>query len=310
MEASSLTVTQTEEYISVVFNEEAMSVLEYKVLMNLEKGSFLPAYQMRQNGRLQMLYIIPGSFHILQPLAHSLEPKLLFYVIEAIDRICREVENNGFLKLEHLDMNPEHIVLDTGSGRLQMIYLPVSGSIGTMILNKDNILRELFKELTAHNINMKVSTRVQRLYEDLSDHGISLWQIMENIHTGAYERKLYFDEKGTMLVDAPGQAQDPKGSPYLILVENRIRMDIRGTSFILGKDPSRANGIIYNHNAVSRQHCVILYEDGGYYIQDLSSKNGTYVNGQYVSVGSRVSLHDGDRIRLAECDLIFCEDKR
>ena len=287
MESSSITVTQTEEYISVVFDEDALSVLEYKVLMNLEKGSFLPAYQMRQNGRMQLLYTIPGNFHILQPLAHSLEPEMLFYVIEAIDRICTEVENNGFLKLEHLDMNPDHIVFDTGSGRLQMIYLPVSGSIGTMMLNKDSILRELFKELTAHNINMKVSTRVQQLYEDLSDQGISLWQIMEKIRTGSHE-----------------------GKPHLILVENQMRMDICSTSFILGKDPDRANGIIYNHSTVSRRHCVILHENGGYYIQDLGSKNGTYVNGQYVSAGNKAALHDGDRIRLAECDLIFCEDKR
>lgn len=209
-------------------------------------------------------------------------------------------------------MNPEHIVLDAGSGRLQMIYLPVSGSIGTMMLNKDSILRELFKTLTVHNINMKVSTRVQRLYEDLSDQGVSLWQIMEKIHTGAYERKQYFDEKGSILVNAPnapGQAQSAAGRPYLILTENQRRMDISGTSFVLGKDPGRVNGIIYNHSAVSRQHCVILRENGGCYIQDLGSKNGTYVNGQYVSVGSRVALHDGDRIKLAECDLIFCEDK-
>lgn len=307
MEYSSLTVVQTEEYISAVFEEDALSVLEYKVLMNLEKGSFLPAYQMRQNGRIQLLYMIPGSFHTLQPLAHSLEPKLLFYVIEAIDRICAEVENNGFLKLEHLDMNPNHIVLDMGSGKLQMIYLPVSGSIGTMLLNKDSILRELFKELVSHNINMKVSTRVRQLYEDLLDQRIGMWQIMEKIHTGAYERKSYFDDKGSILVTPPGQTQPAGANPYLILVENQMRLDIRGTSYILGKDQSRADGVIYNHNAVSRQHCVIVHENGTFYIQDLNSKNGTYVNEQYVPAGARTVLHNGDRIRLAECDLIFYE---
>lgn len=307
MEYSSLTVTQTEEYIGFVFEEDALSVLEYKVLMNLEKGSFLPAYQMRQNGRLQLLYTIPGTFHTLQPLVHSLEPKMLFYVIEAIDRICMEVENNGFLKLEHLDMNPDHIVLDVNSGRLQMIYLPVSGSIGTMMLNRDNILRELFREMVSHNINLKVSTRVQKLYADLNDHHIGLWQIMEKLHTGAYGQNGYFDNKDTVPVDVPGRPQTSGNNPYLILLENQMRLEIRGTGCVLGKDPGSADGVIYNHNAVSRRHCMILNEKGSCYIQDLDSKNGTYVNEQYVPAGAKVALHGGDRIRLAECDLIFYE---
>lgn len=307
MEYSSLIVTQTEEYISAVFDEEALSVLEYKVLMNLEKGSFLQAYQMRRNGRLQLLYIIPDAFHTLQSLAHSLEPKLLFHVIEAIDRICTEVENNGFLRLEHLDVNPDHIILDINSGRLQMIYLPVSGSIGTMPLNRDSILRELFKELVNHNINMKVSVQVQQLYEDLLDQRIRLWQVMEKIHMGAYNNERYFDEKDTVPVSAPVQIQTVVHNPYLILEENRMRLEIHGTDYVLGKDPNRADGVIYNHNTVSRQHCVILHENDNYYIQDLNSKNGTYVNEQYVPAGIKTALHDGDRIRLAECNMIFYE---
>lgn len=61
MDNTSLVITQTEEYISFVFDEDSLSTLEYKVLMNLEKGDFLSAYLMKQNGRQQLLYVIPGS---------------------------------------------------------------------------------------------------------------------------------------------------------------------------------------------------------------------------------------------------------
>ena len=86
-----------------------------------------------------------------------------------------------------------------------------------------------------------------------------------------------------------------------------MRLDIHCTDYVMGKEQIRDDGVNYNHNTVSRQHCVILHENDNYYIQDLNSKNGTYVNDQYVPVGIKTALHDGDRIRLAECNMIFYE---
>lgn len=304
MDNTSLVITQTEEYISFVFDEDSLSTLEYKVLMNLEKGDFLSAYLMKQNGRQQLLYVIPGSFHTLETIGCSLEPKMLFYVIDTIDRLCMEIESNGFLKIEHLDMNLRHIVLDMNSGKIQMIYLPVINNV-TVMLNKDSILREMAKELVAHNVNLRVSTRIQQLHTDLMDSRIAFSLILEKIRSGAYDKEMYFDEKGTMVVKqqtAPG-----KRIPYLVVVENQMRLEINRPDYVLGKSRDMADGIIYNHSAVSRKHCRIIEEKGCYYIQDLGSTNGTYVNDRYIMENARVRLHNEDRIRLAECDLIFYE---
>ncbi|MBO5284236.1 MAG: FHA domain-containing protein [Lachnospiraceae bacterium] len=302
MDHTSLVVTQTEEYISFVFDEDSLSTLEYKVLMNLEKGDFLPAYLMKQNGRRQLLYVIPGASHTLESVGYSLEPKLLFYVIDAIDRLCMEIENNGFLKTEHLDMNLKHMVLDTNSGKLQMIYLPVSSN-ATVMLNKDSALRELAKELVSHNVNLKVSTRIQQLHADLMDNRISFTVILEKIRTGAYERETYFDEKGTIVVKQ--QTGGVRKIPYLVVLENQMRLEINRPEYVLGKNRDMADGVIYNHTTVSRKHCRVIEEKGHYYIQDLGSKNGTYVNDRYLMGDEKVELHNGDRVRLAECDLIF-----
>lgn len=50
---------------------------------------------------------------------------------------------------------------------------------------------------------------------------------------------------------------------------------------------------------VSRKHCRIAYGDG-WYIEDVDSKNGTFVNGARVFVGKRMPLRDGCRISLGE----------
>lgn len=48
---------------------------------------------------------------------------------------------------------------------------------------------------------------------------------------------------------------------------------------------------------VSRFHARISWNDPGFYVEDLGSKNGTHVNGQEVK--APVLLHDGDEIQIA-----------
>jgi hypothetical protein len=50
---------------------------------------------------------------------------------------------------------------------------------------------------------------------------------------------------------------------------------------------------------VSHLHAVLIAdEDGGWTVYDPGSANGTQVNGREMAPGSRVRLHDGDRISL------------
>ena len=54
---------------------------------------------------------------------------------------------------------------------------------------------------------------------------------------------------------------------------------------------------------LSRQHFVIENEDGNLFIQDLKSKNGTFLNGTRVS--SRQLLHSGDKIVAGLSDIVI-----
>ncbi len=50
---------------------------------------------------------------------------------------------------------------------------------------------------------------------------------------------------------------------------------------ILGRHPDCT--IVLESGSVSRQHAKILKREDGCYIQDLKSRNGTFVNGQLIS---------------------------
>jgi len=56
-----------------------------------------------------------------------------------------------------------------------------------------------------------------------------------------------------------------------------------------------------NHNTISRQHFIIECRDKNFYIQDLGSGNGTYLNGVKLTHIRRIEK--GDRIRAGEVDI-------
>ncbi len=70
---------------------------------------------------------------------------------------------------------------------------------------------------------------------------------------------------------------------------------------LLGRDP-RAR-IFLNDTTVSHRHARIVTSGGGAVIEDLQSKNGTFVRGASIEAPSRIA--DGDEIRLGSVPLTF-----
>ncbi len=68
---------------------------------------------------------------------------------------------------------------------------------------------------------------------------------------------------------------------------------------IMGRHPEC--DIVLDAGAVSRQHAQITWIDGDFFVEDLYSRNGTFVNGAQIQGPTRLS--DGDRLKI--CDLAF-----
>ena len=68
---------------------------------------------------------------------------------------------------------------------------------------------------------------------------------------------------------------------------------------VLGRHPEC--DIVLDVGAVSRQHAQILHVGNEYFVEDLDSRNGTYVNGELTH--GRRRLENKDRLKV--CDLLF-----
>lgn len=94
-----------------------------------------------------------------------------------------------------------------------------------------------------------------------------------------------------------------------ILTQTRLNLPSGQSSIYLGKPNDRIPPDIDvsgfpNAEIVSRIHANIRLEGDVYYVEDVGSSNGTYINNVPLNVGSRHRLTEGDRISLGKGDKV------
>ncbi len=83
-------------------------------------------------------------------------------------------------------------------------------------------------------------------------------------------------------------------SPALVVVHpsgTRSRVPIESLPFSIGRNAD--NHLVLRDNRTSRNHARIVFEDGGYFIEDLKSRHGLFVNGE---PATKHRLANSDRI--------------
>ncbi|SJZ85687.1 FHA domain protein [Garciella nitratireducens DSM 15102] len=117
-------------------------------------------------------------------------------------------------------------------------------------------------------------------------------------------RMIYLDIKGI-------RKRSSMGSTYLKLINRRDELPFKveesysiPSSVSIGR--SNKNDIIIKDPFISKNHAIIEKKHNEYYIEDLNSSNGTFVNNEQIF--NPIRLQHGDTITIGQVSFIFVNE--
>lgn len=123
---------------------------------------------------------------------------------------------------------------------------------------------------------------------------------IEEIEEDAFERTMILSQD--VLNQNLGNSRKPAA---MIRVRDYQNIEVNADRFYIGKQPAENDYVVEDNKAISRKHACIIWSEGNYYIEDLGSANGTWVNEEQIPVKSKVKLANNDRFILADEAFIF-----
>ena len=251
----------------ILENNEMFYDIGYKVMQNLDESCLLKCHRLKYNGKVKLVYFTSEYESIAQIMQRS-TPEAAQNVVAQMYEAFMQIENLGFLDISYVDNRLDHIFVDPVTNAVKIIYLPVN--IPGRKKNKASFENEIKAQLSRLGIAASaVLTPVQ--------------PVMQN------------DQM---------PPQNNQECIWIQSLDGQIQFQVGHGDFVIGKSKDRVNGVIIGNPAVSRVHCKILYQNGTYFIVDMGSSNGTFLNGKRVSATEPLPIQNGSRIRIANIEFM------
>ena len=280
----------------LLLHEDEFLLTEYKVLQSQSNHGFLKCMKMMYNGNIQ-LYYLSSEYKTLQELLPSLTSDHLLTIIGNLFSTILEAKNNGFLSCQNIDICMENIYVDITTYQVYLIYLPLNTKLYEDYASFENELRTSFIR-TTQRMPYAIDSKVSKLLEDLSDGMLTLEQIERWLRGGKHQLP------PLQHVNAQPSSSTVNVSAKLIAMNapGHVELNIDKDEYKLGKSLTLVDGVLSFNKMISRVHCKICKQGGQYFLVDLHSANGTYINRIKLLPDQPHPIKDGDVIRLANSD--------
>lgn len=289
--------------VRITFSDErVMDELGYKVLSNVAGTNLLCGTKSVFNGKPTLTYNI-SEYVPLTSLYGSLTKEQVFKVIGGLLDTLEQIYDIGFLLYDNISFQHEDIFLKADSYQVYLLYMPVRN--GQSILGRPSYDRMFCDFLQSILSSIPAAKSMTRFIGALSSR-----------QTLAQLRELLHQEISDPLPEpAPEPSPEPKPrwiwpwwkpDPevwHLVGVNTPVPVELTlaGKSFTVGRSDLKAQGLV-TFNNISREHCRFFLWKGIWYLEDLKSTNGTYLNGQRLEPNKKYAVSAEDRIKLSSSE--------
>lgn len=152
---------------------------------------------------------------------------------------------------------------------------------------------------------------IDNIRETVSENTTS--KIVSDVEPASFEeagiRRSYCDDNadwqdilGTEICNSSknGMAQKKHSITLTAITYGRLSFTIEANSnapYMLGRSANQSD-FLSNDGRVGNEHCYLMYKEGGWYVKDNHSKNGTAVNSLDIGEGGEHVLNNGDELKL------------
>lgn len=298
-------IQETEDTAYLLENNEIFYDIGYKVMQNQENVNLLKCHRLKYNGKIKLVYFTRDDTSLADCLAKSDIDGVLNLIHRLIEAML-QIENLGFLNMACIDNRLSHIFVEPGTQNVKIIYLPVN--LAGVHKNKNEFDNEIKAQLVQKIEQTQAADhpQIRQIMDALEDGTLKLHDISTRIQ--AEKPVMHRNTKNTSadpnigqkkIVDMPDMnqisIQSIDGQFHFVVCENE---------FLIGKSRERVQGVITGNNAVSRVHCKIVRQNGRYFVVDMGSSNGTYVNGKRIQPNVPEPISDRSQLRIANAEFI------
>lgn len=301
LQSGAITEIKGSQNVAYILNDDELFLLTgYKMLKSQEKNGFIKCAKVRYNGKIKLLYF-SSTYKNLASLIPTIDGDTFLSIVTNLLGSIIEIKNNGFMSCQNLDLSLNKIFVDLKTLSVSLVYLPINTPPIDMGTFENDLRTQLIKIITS----TPSLSNVNAVCAELSNGTLSLTDLHQNIKlicngdSGSGNSRRNSGRKAEKVEVYGGQ------KTLIISAMNTpipVQFNINKSEFVMGKNSASVDGAITFNKAISRIHCKTVFQNGKYYIVDLGSANGTYLNKKKLVPYQQIELRDGDIIRMANSD--------
>ena len=290
-----MNINKRESYLTVAPTDgDKWSSLGLRFLIRAGMDFIIEPRTVLINGVETVVYPIDGVIQektYRQQLASYSSTRMIHSLLETIEF----VDNSEFLSRHNIVLDEEFIYWDTSNETGKFVVVPVEAA--------DSADEQLRLETWMRNCLSFIMSQ-----QDVADTG-SIRELLgkEMIPINDFETIISSLKRTD---NAAPKEQQETASAVQVAPEKELTLRYTGDygrfvlcinkrNYVIGKSDD-SDGVVSFNQAVSRQHCAITFSRGSYFVEDLNSSNGTYLNGTRLMQGQKYVVMEGAVLQIAD----------